>query len=268
MRKIVVLLWVLAACSGVNNRNGAVVVDANTRYLLLAFSDSATKINQADLLSVSCTLYKNDSLYFTSAFFPDNRILVQENNFEIMEFKCIELNHFETGDSVNIFKVSGSDTFNLYLRINESLGAVSAADYFKLHEPELLLAEKKNIGRYIDMLNIEVAPVNNGMYVVMLENYPDHPPVKSGENIAVAYTGRFLNGTVFDSVSAREPLEFSAGSEMQLIKGLEWAIKNMKKGESAKIILPSYLAFGEKGAVNGRVPPYTPVVYEIKILNQ
>jgi len=41
----------------------------------------------------------------------------------------------------------------------------------------------------------------------------------------------------------------------------------MKKGEKSKIILPSYLGFGEQGSSDGKIPPYTPLLYEIELLN-
>ncbi|MGZ3885263.1 MAG: FKBP-type peptidyl-prolyl cis-trans isomerase [Bacteroidia bacterium] len=40
----------------------------------------------------------------------------------------------------------------------------------------------------------------------------------------------------------------------------------MKKGDFVKIILSSWLAFGETGSSNGTIPPFTPLLYEIKLI--
>ena len=46
-----------------------------------------------------------------------------------------------------------------------------------------------------------------------------------------------------------------------------YALYKLKKGEKAKIILPSQLAFGDQGSSNGVIPPYTPLVYQIEIID-
>ena len=54
---------------------------------------------------------------------------------------------------------------------------------------------------------------------------------------------------------------------MQILEfNIHYVIKRLKKGQNAKIILPSRLAFGENGSSNGTIAPYTPLIYEIKII--
>jgi len=50
----------------------------------------------------------------------------------------------------------------------------------------------------------------------------------------------------------------------QVVTGLEEGLKLMHKGESATFIIPSYLGFGMKGNMP-LVPPYTSLVYQIKL---
>jgi FKBP-type peptidyl-prolyl cis-trans isomerase len=44
-------------------------------------------------------------------------------------------------------------------------------------------------------------------------------------------------------------------------------LASLKNGQTAEILLPSRLAFGEIGSSNGFVPPYTPLIYEVKIID-
>ena len=62
------------------------------------------------------------------------------------------------------------------------------------------------------------------------------------------------------------PYQFRCGDTAQTIEGLEIALKMMRVGEKAKIIIPSQLAFGNNGSSTGIVPPYTTVVYEVTLL--
>ena len=48
---------------------------------------------------------------------------------------------------------------------------------------------------------------------------------------------------------------------------MEKAIAKMHEGDKALVIIPSELAFGAEGSVEGIVPPFTPVVFEIELIN-
>ncbi|MEP0829363.1 MAG: peptidylprolyl isomerase [bacterium] len=54
---------------------------------------------------------------------------------------------------------------------------------------------------------------------------------KLGDRVKVHYTGKFVDGTVFDSSNEREPMEFTIGG-MQVIPGFEQAVLGMAPGDS------------------------------------
>jgi len=54
--------------------------------------------------------------------------------------------------------------------------------------------------------------------------------VCAGDTISVHYTGRFEDGSVFDSSRGRAPLKFTVGAG-QLIKGFDDAVVGMEQGE-------------------------------------
>lgn len=66
---------------------------------------------------------------------------------------------------------------------------------------------------------------------------------KSGDTVKVHYTGKLDDGTVFDSSSNREPLEFTLGSG-SIISGFEQAVLGMSLGESKTEIIPTDDAYG------------------------
>jgi FKBP-type peptidyl-prolyl cis-trans isomerase 2 len=68
---------------------------------------------------------------------------------------------------------------------------------------------------------------------------------KSGDKIKVHYTGKFKNGTVFDSSRERDPLEFTIGAQ-QLIKGFDAAVRGMEIGEQKTVEIPQEEAYGKK----------------------
>lgn len=87
--------------------------------------------------------------------------------------------------------------------------------------------------------------------------------VKSGDAVTVQYTGKFLDGTVFDSSTSFSYVHKAAGQRM--IQGWEEGIEVMKKGESAVFLIPSAKAYGTDG--NSVIPPYTPLIFVIEVID-
>lgn len=69
--------------------------------------------------------------------------------------------------------------------------------------------------------------------------------VKKGDTVKIHYTGRLQDGTVFDSSSGREPLQFKIGSG-QVISGFEEAVSGMTVGEKKTTIIPCEKAYGAR----------------------
>ena len=88
---------------------------------------------------------------------------------------------------------------------------------------------------------------------------------KPGQKIRVHYTGKLMNGRVFDSsVERNEPIEFTYGSG-EVIRGWEQGIGLLKEGSKAIFVIPSHLGYGSSG-VSDIVPPNSPLVFEVEFL--
>jgi FKBP-type peptidyl-prolyl cis-trans isomerase len=73
-----------------------------------------------------------------------------------------------------------------------------------------------------------------------------------------------FDGTVFDSSSNRnQAFEFTLG-EGRVIKGWDEGIAMMNAGGKATLIIPSNLAYGDRGS-GQRIPPYSPLVFEVEL---
>lgn len=66
---------------------------------------------------------------------------------------------------------------------------------------------------------------------------------KHGDKVTVHFTGRLINGKIFDSSAGRAPLSVDLGSG-QVIVGFEEAIIGMSEGESKTVTIPYDKAYG------------------------
>ncbi|OIW19154.1 hypothetical protein TanjilG_21010 [Lupinus angustifolius] len=86
----------------------------------------------------------------------------------------------------------------------------------------------------------------------------------------VKLIGKLTDGTIFlkKGYDDEQPLEFKIDEE-QVIDGLDRAVKNMKKGEIALVIIQPEYAFGPSGSPQelATVPPNATVYYEVELLS-
>jgi FKBP-type peptidyl-prolyl cis-trans isomerase len=124
-------------------------------------------------------------------------------------------------------------------------------------------AEDSTMQEYIAKNKIKVAPTASGLYFISKKAGKGAQAVV-GQKVAVHYTGKLLDGTKFDSSYDRgEPIEFMLG-QGQVIPGWDEGIAMMKEGEKAVLLIPSKLAYGERG--NQVIPPCAPLVFDVELV--
>ena len=124
-------------------------------------------------------------------------------------------------------------------------------------------AEDSIMREYIAKNKIKVAPTASGLYFISKKAGKGAQAV-AGQKVAVHYTGKLLDGTKFDSSYDRnEPIEFMLG-QGQVIPGWDEGIAMMREGEKAVLLIPSKLAYGERG--NQVIPPCAPLVFDVELV--
>lgn len=85
----------------------------------------------------------------------------------------------------------------------------------------------------------------------------------AGDQVEVHYTGKLIDGTVFDSsVERGTPATFGV---TQVIPGWVEALQMMKAGSKWRIYIPSNLAYGPNGA-GGVIGPDATLIFDVELL--
>ena len=99
-------------------------------------------------------------------------------------------------------------------------------------------------------------------YVIFEPGSGDQP--KKGYTVSVHYSGFFENGEMFDSSHMRgAPIKFPLGAG-RVIKGWDEGIALMRPGSKYKLIIPSALGYGSRGA--GSIPPDSTLLFDVELV--
>ncbi|MBL7896138.1 MAG: FKBP-type peptidyl-prolyl cis-trans isomerase [Bacteroidia bacterium] len=242
--------------------------EAGLYYKMLKIGDGDYKVGPWDDVTFACSFKKlNDSVFFSSS-----REKIYFNPEDSLQ-KTLFVSHFlglVEGDSISYY-VKTQNLFTDYFQVpvpdyckNDSLIRVDVRISHLEKEVKISETELKTIKDYITQKDLdEVVELPNKIFILERKTSESADKVTKGRTVVLSYKGRFLNDSLFDAPFY--PLQFVYGTPDQVLKGINFVIKGMGKGEYAKIILPSYLAYGERGNSNATVPPFTPLLYEITI---
>lgn len=116
----------------------------------------------------------------------------------------------------------------------------------------------------LESLKAGMTVTESGLYYKITKKTDGKTP-KAGDNISVHYAGKLTNGTEFDSSFKRnEPLEFPVGTG-RVIKGWDEGILLLKEGETATLLIPPAMGYGERGA-GGVIPPNAWLIFDVELV--
>lgn len=179
-------------------------------------------------------------------------LMIKKSDFFKQQFNQSKIPFFSERDSI----------VKVHYKLNQILNKTQYEN-LKINMAE---QEKRQIKGYLkENCTRPISPDSVGIYWLEKPSESDDQKLMAGDLISVSYKGYFLNGRLLET--SPQQFDFIYGSPDQLIKGLNYVIKELKEGQNAKIILPSPLAFGDEGNSMQTIPAFTPLLYEIKIIS-
>ena len=161
----------------------------------------------------------------------------------------------DTIDTLEIVRV-GSEA--------ENFNAIEAFRTFEGTREQRLLDEKKAQEEVLNKLSEGFEKTNSGLRYKMLQEGTGIQAEK-GKTVSVHYKGQLADGTVFDSSYKRnQPIDFPLGVG-QVIPGWDEGIALLKEGDKARLVIPSDLAYGSRGA-GGVIPPNATLIFDVELM--
>ncbi len=283
----------MAACGG----SGFKTTDSGLMYKFEKQNKSAQQVQDGDVLVGEMTI-KFDTTETFSNVGNAGRIMQATKTFDGDLYEGLLMMHI--GDKAT-FAIE-ADTLAKFLQANQmppyyqpgkgmkiyyeiSLQDIVTKDEIMQEQANFMAemqqrqqGEPEAIAAYVRDNNIKEKANNDGLYVIVKKK-GNGAKVAAGKKVAINYTGRLLDGTMFDSSvesdakrgniytadRTYEPLSYTVG-QMGLIKGWEDGINGQPEGTILQLIIPSALGYGSRGA-GEMIPPYSPLVFDIEIVS-
>lgn len=251
-------------------------------YYKQIVAGTGDQLQMGDVIKIRLAYYLGDSLLFTTNDLPEDAYdQVHESVFQGDLYEGFRMMY--VGDSMS-FMINADSTFrkqfrasilpdfvkpDAFLRWEVVVDEATTEEAYnqKRMEEMAALQQKANdeFAAYLEANGIKTEPQESGLvYVCTKKGKGPKPGYK--QKVKVHYTGKLLDGRVFDSSIERgEPIEFELGVG-QVIPGWDEGIALMSKGEKGILYLPSNLAYGPRQA-GELITPYSNLVFEVELVD-
>lgn len=127
---------------------------------------------------------------------------------------------------------------------------------------------KKNhqhISNFVRRTGWDMKETDRGIWIEIFDP-SNRKKIMDGDRIQIEYSLKLING--YEPYGKGDILEKSVViGNTSIETGLDNALRMMSRGDSARIIVPPYLAYGNFGD-SGKIPPDAILIYNVKVLDR
>ncbi len=277
------LLFLVTFFVGCNNPHpGFEKTDSGIYYQVISQVDSLKdiKADSGQFIIMEMNYGTVDSIVFTSDALPEKitKMPFREKEYDGDVWEALAL--LSKGDSTHF--IIRADTFflkttrapevpELFKESNEVHFFVNVKNIMTKAEMDAERAAFVNARRFAEPIEIAKFKADHKWEGKTLESGLNFNKIKSGKGRKVKdgmfltfdFEIRYLDGRMlYSSIEANHPSSYEYGKKFDT-KGIMEALGMMRSGDEVELIIPSSLAFGEKG--NQRVDPFTALHYFVRL---
>jgi len=263
---------VIAANVYGNDKEGFQTAPNGVKYKTIIANAEGRQVQVNDIINITSALFINDSLVSENTSPLPMMVMVPQRTGDLFD-AILMMREGETtafsfdpkiyiGEQLPPF-IKETDAINMTISVVKAQ-TVEEFETEQTAASQKLIAEEKSIlQQYAKENNLTVTESESGLFIAVIEEGTGNQ-AKAGDNVSVHYTGKLLNGKVFDSSVGRgTPISFQLGVG-QVIRGWDEGIATLKVGEKAILLIPSPMAYGDRDM--GDIPPNSPLIFEVELV--
>ncbi len=276
---IIITLLSLFACSSGNYYKKH---SSGFEYRVLKKSEKKDSITEGDIIELKLKYFTDkDSLLFNSAELTSSfKMQVKPSSHKGGSFEdAIKI--MNIGDRYK-FKIN-ADSFYTKTQAVQLPRNIKPSSYLifdveilrklskdeinrerELQHKQLKRQEQLMLRQYIEENAVGVKPTQSGLYYIEKKRGRGKRAV-NGDSLLVHYTGKLINGQIFDSSYDRNEIFLFTLGDSKIIKAWNEGFSFMREGGEATFIIPSELAYGDRG-YSTIIPPFASLIFEVKLV--
>lgn len=121
----------------------------------------------------------------------------------------------------------------------------------------------QHIKNFVMRTGWEARETERGIWIEILDDISGNS-ITDGDKVKFEYSLKLINGSEPYGISTIIPKTITLGNS-SLEPGLDYGLRMLSQGDSARMIIPPYLAFGNFGD-SDKIPPDAILIYNVKIV--
>ena len=249
--------------SRVINKNGKII---NVRIL------AEDKIGEIVFSSSNNGLSGVSSFYYDSiSNSPFEQILKNLYVGDSISFKISSTTFYRSlfGEKIKLNKYLNDEMLKVYLKVlsynslNDQLIFINMLKKNAIENEEYSLKKEKQkwSKNFLKIFK------NDGIFAIKIASQESYSElVDTNENkVGLNYSISDLNGRDIYKTPNFQPEYYDTQVDGQLLDGFKILVNNFQKGDSVLAIIPSKLMFGERGSFVNQIPPFCPLMINLRI---
>ncbi|MCL2041785.1 MAG: FKBP-type peptidyl-prolyl cis-trans isomerase [Bacteroidales bacterium] len=255
-----------------NENDDFQVAPNGVKYKAIVANPDGRQVMVNDIITITSALFINDSLVSENTAPMPMMVMEPQRAGDLFD-AILLMREGETtafafdpkvyiGDNLPPF-IKETDVINMTISLIKTQTETEFEADRLVAAEKLIAEEKTTLRQYMEENNINATETESGLFIAVVQEGTGQQ-AQPGDQVSVHYTGKLLNGKVFDSsVDRGTPIRFQVGVG-QVIRGWDEGIVTMKVGEKAIFLIPSPLAYGERDL--GDIPANSPLIFEVELV--
>lgn len=287
--------FVVASCGPKSDLPGFKKTESGLYYKFDKVNNNARLVQMDDALTVCLTMWLNNDTLFSNEGDPQRLLQAQESLFPgaieeglLMMHEGDDATFAVEADSMaqyfpmpESFQPGTGTKLYYHIVLHHIIPADSIQDEMNTYTAmmdQMSQSEVTRLNEYLSSHNITTEPNADGLYVIVNKKGSGEK-AQMGQTVLFNYTGRLVDGTMFDSnveKDAKEgniydaqrtyaPAAYVKG-ESYFVPGLMSALDQLPQGSEATVIIPSKLGYGSASRTQ-KIPPYSTLIFHISVLS-
>ena len=249
--------------SRVINKNGKII---NVRIL------AEDKIGEIVFSSSNNGLSGVSSFYYDSiSNSPFEQILKNLYVGDSISFKISSTTFYRSlfGEKIKLNKYSNDEMLKVYLKVLSYNSPNDQSIFINMLKNNAIENEEYSLKKEKQKWSKNFLKIfkNDGIFAIKIASQESYSElVDTNENkVGLNYSISDLNGRDIYKTPNFHPEYYDTQVDGQLLDGFKILVNNFQKGDSVLAIIPSKLMFGERGSFVNQIPPFCPLMINLRI---